>query len=265
LSWFLTLHVFWENVGKTTLLVSIICRYVAQAMERGEECRLLVSAPTNQAISVLATRFMATMKPNSFCKTILVGDAEKLLATERNNAGSHSGSGGGDSRDKEQLRSIFLYQWIPTIIHGYERIRDFFVRPSHGSGTGHMIHELHQLATNLQRRLTSSLPHLSSDVLKWTNQISIALESDGATGMMAEQRDSIVTTTRLLLDFLKEMPSDAVWTQVRNSRCRMTRDSCNICSEPHSSSNVTASLIGQCNFLYSGECGRRCHAKNISH
>jgi hypothetical protein len=224
LSWFLNVRGLYVlvvvclwNLGKTTLLVSIICRYVAQAMERGEECRLLVSAPTNQAISVLATRFMATMKPNSFCKTILVGDAEKLLASERSSAaGSHSGSGGGDSREKEQLRSIFLYQWIPTIIHGYERIRDYLVRPSHGSSTSNT---LHQLATNLQRRLTSSLPHLSSDVLKWTNQISMALESGGATSMSAEQRDSIVTTTRLLLDFLKEMPSDAVWTQVR-VQCR---------------------------------------------
>jgi hypothetical protein len=73
-----------------------------------------------------------------------------------------------------------------------------------------MIHELHQRATNLQQRQTISQPHLSLDVLKWTNQISMALESDGATGMIAEQRDSSVTTTRLLLDFLKEMLSDAV-------------------------------------------------------
>jgi hypothetical protein len=51
------------------------------------------------------------LKPNSFFKTILVGDAEKLLATKRNTAGSHSGGGGGggDSREKEQLQSICIY------------------------------------------------------------------------------------------------------------------------------------------------------------
>ncbi|CAB9527053.1 Regulator of nonsense transcripts 1 [Seminavis robusta] len=100
------------GTGKTTFLVSTIGQYLqrllaeteAEAIARGEtphltrspphyagrRCKkgkaLMVAAPTNKAVSVLASRFMSTIsgekKGANSChelKVILVGDAEKLV------------------------------------------------------------------------------------------------------------------------------------------------------------------------------------------
>lgn len=163
----------------------------------------MVSAPTNKAISVLATRFLAATKKDSPipCNAIMVGDADKLLVDERSN-------GGGEHADsQQQLKSIFLYSWIPTVMEGYTRIKAYFSK--HYSGTD-TVPVLYQLAVELQRRLTSSLPYLSADVLNWTGKIVTALESLQSGGAAHD----IALNTEKLLRSLKDMPSDAVWPQV---------------------------------------------------
>lgn len=220
------------QLGKTTLLVATICRYVSQAMERGEECRLMVSAPTNQAVSVLATRFLATMRhapppdmtssgaaPGTYCKTILVGDADKLL---NNNSRSFGEPRGRQEfcKDTERLQSIFLYKWIPAVVEGYERIRSLFAKRSTGyKKSDDTVAILHDLAEALHLRLTCSLRHLSSDVIQLTKDIAAALgavrhNKENGNSNNSSVGSSIVHKTEKLLSILKEMPSDAVWTQV---------------------------------------------------
>lgn len=187
------------GTGKTTLLVSIICRYLMESMENGKEYRLLVSAPTNKAISVLATRFLAAMSQDCPvpCNAIMVGDAEKLLVDERSSGSSET----------QNLKSIFLYSWIPNVIEGYKRIKSYFLPRYSGTET---VPTLLQLALQLQARLTNSLPYLSADILDWTGKIVTALDTRKSGGAAHD----IVSIIEKLLKELKEMPSDAVWTQV---------------------------------------------------
>jgi AAA domain len=56
--------------GKTTLLVSVICRYL---LENQGKKRLMVCAPTNKAIAVLASRFMATVCDGMYGRFVQVG------------------------------------------------------------------------------------------------------------------------------------------------------------------------------------------------
>jgi len=129
----------------------------------------------------------------------MVGDADKLLVEERNNSSS-KGAG--------ELKSIFLYTWIQSVMDGYSRIKSYFSPHYSGRDT---VAELCVLSVNLQHRLTNSLSYLSKDVLVWTAKISKSLQTLQSGGAAHD----IVETTDKLMKVLKEMPSDAVWTQVR--------------------------------------------------
>lgn len=177
-----------------------MCRYLTEAVENGQtNRRLMVAAPTNKAISVLATRFLAAVKSDAPCNAIMVGDADKLLVDERSRGGHV---------DSQKLKSIFLYSWIPTVMEGYIRIKAFFLPRYTGTDT---VSTLNELAEQLQKRLTGSLPYLSADILKWTGQIVGAFDALRSGGAAHD----IVSTTKALLKALKDMPGDAVWPQVR--------------------------------------------------
>jgi len=130
------------------LLVSLIGRYYMQASEEREDGstwnnniphfqdelseqqqqqqqqqdgpprrRLMVCAPTNKAISVLASRFLDMMNHDACdCNVLMVGDADKLLHDERSGSGSGRGAAAGGNDDNgNQMRSVFLYQWMHVV------------------------------------------------------------------------------------------------------------------------------------------------------
>jgi len=132
------------------------------------------------------------------CNVILVGDADKLLVDERLGSGP--------------LQSIFLYTWIQNVVEGYTKIRAYFLPRYTGREN---LATLFQLAVQLQNRLTNSLPYLSKNILNWTRKIAESLASlqKSTTGVSAHHHDIVDTTTKLLQE-LKDMPSDAVWTQL---------------------------------------------------
>lgn len=140
------------GTGKTTLLVNIICRYLMESVQTTApmnpgSCpngtanptpRILVCAPTNKAVSVLAARFIKATKDDSAFNILLVGDGAKLLQDEESNKGSgrnsqinlkreDAASNGDDetsSTARNNLHSIYIYDWMSTLIKEYvERSR----------------------------------------------------------------------------------------------------------------------------------------------
>jgi AAA domain len=93
------------GTGKTTLLVSIVCRYLFTAARSKQRKRLLISAPTNKAVSVVAIRVLEAIRDDQETSAVLIGDQERLLA------------------DNEPfLRRFFVYTWRAAMISDWEKI-----------------------------------------------------------------------------------------------------------------------------------------------
>jgi hypothetical protein len=192
--------------GKTTLLVSVICRYF---MESGENHRrLMVCAPTNKAVAVLAARFAASVNQDTCnCNAIMVGDAEKLLVDER--------SSKGQVDDSMQLRSMFIFSWMQTLMDDYRKIRNFF-GPMQGRSTDTQKwtkEDAWKCASRLEKRLGNSLPDIPKDISKKAAVVTAALEKL-ASGAAAH---GIVESLDKLLKALKEVPPDVVWRELLHS------------------------------------------------
>lgn len=191
---------FERILGKTTLLVSIIGRALLQARSEGiEGYRLMVSAPTNKAISVLATRFLSSIADESEFNIILVGDQEKLLMDERNT----------NSRDGA-LKSIFLYSWVQTMIEAYQRIKAYFSPKYDGRDS---VPTLCRLATHQEQRLKRGLRCLDKKILGYSESITASLEHLG----LGSAAYDIVENISKLIRVLKAMPNDVVWTNLMAS------------------------------------------------
>mmetsp|Transcript_475 Transcript_475/g.1221 ORF Transcript_475/g.1221 Transcript_475/m.1221 type:complete len:1117 (+) Transcript_475:151-3501(+) len=105
------------GTGKTTLLTSVICRYIiaSRKLEHNKRC-LMVCAPTNKAVTVLCSRFLNTFLDDECpCNVVLIGDEDKLLENEIRNRENAS--------ENPRLRESFLYTFIDTIEHDYLYIR----------------------------------------------------------------------------------------------------------------------------------------------
>ena len=244
------------GTGKTTLLVSILCCYLIQSMTTAaaaaappvgddqdgtmdpsgsmqKRCdgRIMVCAPTNKAVQVLASRFVKAMQKDSNVSfnIILVGDADKIFmddrSSHRNSSNNIKSPNQGPteaaptatqlSADQLALRSIFLYTWIPSIVEGYVRILSYFSPRYTGSDTPAT---LWQLSKQLQQRLTSSLTHLPPDFVQRMNKIVSSLQfiASSSTNPRMLQDNSIRKDVENHIGALKKLPKDVVWEQVRD-------------------------------------------------
>ena len=129
-------------------------------MEHGDTKRIMVCAPTNKAISVLASRFMDCFdETKANFAPIMVGDAEKLLADEKGSA--------------RKLRSILCYSWLQTAIEDYRSIRNFFLPGKKRGGTN--VQQLYGLALGLEKRLENGLYGLSDEFFQLAAKVSNAI------------------------------------------------------------------------------------------
>lgn len=79
-------------------------------MNKGK--RVLVVAPTNKAISVLATRFLFAINHYIGLNVILIGVEDALFPQEE-----------PMDRAKKSLRSIFVYSWVEEILCDLETLK----------------------------------------------------------------------------------------------------------------------------------------------
>jgi hypothetical protein len=227
--------------------VATIGRYVTEALKRGVECRLLVCAPSNQAVSDLAGRFLNSVKDSalSACKAILVGDEDKMLGDER------SRQSGVDSHGtNNRLRSIFLYTWTSAVIEGYECIRSHFADSMSAVKATFDISHWHKLALDLHERLAGSLSQLSKAFLSldMMNQATHVCTTLNTNTLSKGCRRSISDSAEIVIEGLKGLPFDPVKTEV----CRTSTTSIPLgvsCPVTHI---ILAFAVGQRHILYLG-------------
>lgn len=116
----------------------------------GGRKRLVVCAPTNKAVSVLAKRFLAaaTDSHGCFVNMLLVGDDEKLLESK-----------------KSPLRPYYVYSWSTKVSEEFNLIENFFDSKNKDIRK-HTRQDLLQRAVSMRRdvfRRLASLPTKSKN------------------------------------------------------------------------------------------------------
>lgn len=186
------------GTGKTTLLVSTICRFLSLSNVSTESRpRLLVCAPTNKAVSVLALRFQQ-MAQGAKLRMILVGDDNKLLED----------SGG----KKGPLYPHFVYHWFGVIRQTLREIQTFCNQPMKSIET--MERMLQKLVT-VRDRLFESLPDLTQVFKKSLEDLCTIFQQSvrDRTELPVSARDIILS----IMKHMKEWSSEHVRTQILNS------------------------------------------------
>ena len=113
------------GTGKTTFTLSCILRCLFQS--NGEELgkRILVTAPTNKAITVLASRFLAALNVNASApNVVLIGVEDKLVDDEDDSLQPTANSRTDDLRLPPTLRDVFVYTWLNTVSSTFTAILD---------------------------------------------------------------------------------------------------------------------------------------------
>lgn len=122
-----SLFFFHENIkigtGKTTFTISVLCQTLFEACDDNNgtyilntDRRILVTAPSNKAISVLASRFLKALNGCDDLNMVLIGVEEKLVADDMNDDEASS------------LKHIFAYTWIEKIEERYKLLADTIKR-----------------------------------------------------------------------------------------------------------------------------------------
>lgn len=95
------------GTGKTTLLTATICRFLVERSAAGiTQPRLMVCAPSNKAVTVLAARYLeAENTKHSAFRAAMVGDRDKML-----------------SEDRLRFKDIFVYDWLLNMIGELRRL-----------------------------------------------------------------------------------------------------------------------------------------------
>lgn len=90
------------------MLIATICKFLLQqqATERYARPRLMVCAPSNKAVTVLAARYLKAeqIKTSPF-RAVMVGDKEKML-----------------SEDRLRFKDIFIYTWVENMVKDLKSI-----------------------------------------------------------------------------------------------------------------------------------------------
>ena len=95
------------GTGKTTMLTATICRFLVDRIAAGvAQPRLMVCAPSNKAVTVLAARYLkAENKTSSVFRAAMVGDRDKML-----------------SEDRLRFKDIFVYDWLSNMTRELHRL-----------------------------------------------------------------------------------------------------------------------------------------------
>jgi hypothetical protein len=104
------------GTGKTTFVVSVLARLLCQGPEKGKRTRrILVTAPTNKAVGVIAKRFLEScpgLLTEHGIPVCMIGVQNKLLESNE------------DGTEDERLRSILCYTWLDSLADEYGRLLD---------------------------------------------------------------------------------------------------------------------------------------------
>jgi AAA domain len=197
-------------------------------LDRENPRRLMVCAPTNKAVSLLASRFLAAMNQDR-CnfKPIMVGDADKLLDEEQllntnySNSQKYQDHGSSSSsscccssagKDSIPLRSIFVFSWMQTILDDYRNIRNHFTTHTSNTRRQAMKQDLYKQAVRLEKRLTNHLPGLPDAIQKGATKVCACLKNGGGGG----DADIVSVVNKLVqgLERVQTEQPETIWRQL---------------------------------------------------
>jgi len=148
------------GTGKTTFLVSVIYRCLLQKNGKSFNMnkRVMVTAPTNRAVTVLANRFLDLVEKECEPNLILIGVEDKLLDDADANVLV-------DSKEdpftvaslSPSLRSIYVYTWLGNIIKMYH---DLGNELSLLLDSNNALSRVTDVASMLNKRLSRGIPIL---------------------------------------------------------------------------------------------------------
>lgn len=100
------------GTGKSLFLVNVICRRLAI----NPNARLMVTAPTNKAVTVIAERFLDVLNSGDDdlscrCRVVLVGVEDKLITQSAKNEAECISA----EKLSSSLRSIFVYSFLESL------------------------------------------------------------------------------------------------------------------------------------------------------
>jgi hypothetical protein len=207
------------GTGKTTLLVSVICRYVMESIHRGISRSLMVCAPTNKAVSVLCQRFVETITENHRnhlpCNVILIGDEDKLINDGYGREHKHRPPSARN--ETTPLRSMFLYTWTQTVLDEYGRIRRYLTTnqsPNQRNGAEWAFRLSQQLEGRLERSLS-----LSKSLLDQMKELTSWLEQNVSQGSSSPTtpKGIAIATVQEIMQTISDWKRDDIWQQLLRS------------------------------------------------
>jgi hypothetical protein len=190
--------------GKTTLLVNVIARYLLNDPDNTK--RLMVCAPTNKAVAVLAARFAESYnEARAPFAALLVGDADKLLGDDTN----HTSNTAVGSSPNSKLAGLLCYTWLPTLVQDYQHMLKFFRRGSSRPALATLT-RLEHTAVRLEKRLENGLYGLGAgDIFQLAGKITHGLQ------MLKGDKDyDVASHLHKLVEKLEHLHStqpEAIW------------------------------------------------------
>lgn len=220
----LTLHDSPPGTGKTTLLVSTIARLVSS-----EGQRILVCAPTNKAVSVLAMRFWEAAE-DAGIRISLVGDEHKLLED----------SDGQNS----PLYPFYIYKWLDVIKKEYAQIRDSCTGRKRTNEPRLTAEQMWKQSIVLRDRLIGSLVDLPVCFLEKLEELCEALKSCVCT--FHSLSASVAALASSICKEMDKFPKNEVQVQVLNSAHVIFSTLCSsACKALTLSSSVDALIVDE--------------------
>ncbi len=189
------------GTGKTTLLTSVICRYVTDSkkLEHKKRC-LMVCAPTNKAVTVLCSRFLKTFDNESYpCNVVLLGDEDKLLENEIKTRGN-------TTSENPKLRENFLYTFVDAIKDEY-----LYVRKILDKGNLRLFNRIEHIVRRLRNLLAQKVS--DKEVLSTAESIEKML-STFSKSHKKRYPTEIMNKIDLILGMLDAWDRDSIWQEV---------------------------------------------------
>lgn len=171
------------GTGKTTFLASLLCRTLFSvrndnSIKIDSKKRILVTAPTNKAVLVIASKFLTFINDNMGLNIVMIGVENKLVGDDNYDGYDGNGTQGDPftvASLSPSLRSIFVYTWLDEVTKEYRSFSDY-LHPHSFSLEKRRI--LINRASILTAKLHSSLPVIveRTGSLYWAQEFIIALK-----------------------------------------------------------------------------------------
>lgn len=196
------------GTGKSTFLVNVICRRLIT----NPNARILVTAPTNKAVTVLAQRFLDVINSvDDFTfndvNPVLVGVEDKLVNDEEQYS--------SPADMTTSLRSIFAYTWIESVRAEWLALSEDMEKFSEMANKHTTIEDFLDRAKKMQNKLRSGIPTTSSGCSYDVNEVVQKLEATAAAKLWEESMKEY--TDELDINTSATLIEDAI------SHCRNVR------------------------------------------